>query len=247
MKRSLTRLLIPLLAMVLLAGCQSTSRIESIEIPVHSATTPAPRTQEWWVNRNASFNEIAAKGGIDLVLMGDSITHGWENKGKEVWAEYYTPRNAANFGIGGDRTQHLLWRIDDGNFDGISPKLIVLMIGTNNSKDNTAQEIADGVTAVVKRLHEEEPQAKILLLAIFPRGEQPDDPRRLNNIAANELFMRIADGKMIHYLDIGEVFTNADGTLSPEIMPDYLHLTPRGYRMWAEAIEPKVAELMGEK
>ena len=163
-----------------------------------------------------------------------------------MWSEYYAPRHAANFGIGGDRTQHALWRIDNGNFDGIYPRLIVIMIGTNNSHDNTAAEIADGITAIVKRLRTRLPETKILMLAIFPRGQEPTDARRANNMAANRIFRNIADGKMIHYLDIGEVFMNPDGTISPEIMPDFLHLTPDGYKLWADAIEDNIAELMGE-
>jgi lysophospholipase L1-like esterase len=236
-----------LIAVLLLIGCQNDQHIARATIPDHGATQPVPRTEEWWVARNESFNELARAGGIDLVLLGDSITHAWEGPGKEVWAEYYAPRHAANFGISGDRTQHVLWRIDNGNFDGISPKLIVIMIGTNNSQDNTAGEIADGVTAIVQRLRAKLPKTKILMLAIFHRGHEPTDPRRANNMAANEIFSKIADDRMVYYLDIGDVFMNPDGTISPEIMPDFLHLTPAGYKLWADAMEEKVAELMGEK
>lgn len=241
------RTLPALIAVILLAGCESGQHISKVIIPDHGATQPVPRTEEWWVARHEHFNAQAAAGGIDLVLLGDSITHAWEGPGKEVWTEYYAHRNAANFGISGDRTQHVLWRIDHGNFDGINPKLIVIMIGTNNSHDNTAAEIADGVTAIVQKLHGKLPETKILMLAIFPRGSEPTDERRINNMAANEIFRGIADGKMIHYLDIGRVFMNPDGTISAEIMPDFLHLTPAGYRLWADAMEEKVAELMGKK
>jgi lysophospholipase L1-like esterase len=122
------------------------------------------------------------------------------------------------------------------------------MIGTNNSngKDNTAEEIADGIKAIVAKLRKEVPETKILLLAIFPRGAKPN-PQREKNAQASKLAGAVADGKMVHYLDIGDKFLEDDGTLSREIMPDLLHLSPKGYEIWAEAIEPKVAELMGEK
>jgi len=123
----------------------------------------------------------------------------------------------------------------------------VLMIGTNNSngKDNTAEEIADGIKAIVKKLRDKLPQTKILLLAVFPRGEKPNTQRE-KNARASELASQLADGKMVHYLDIGPKFLEPDETLSREIMPDLLHLSPKGYAIWAEAIEPKVKELLGE-
>src|SRR2546428_11301842 len=141
----------------------------------HSAVTPAPRDANW-MKRHESFNERVKKGNVDLLLIGDSITQGWEGSGKNVWAKFYSPRNAVNLGIGGDRTQHVLWRLDHGNVDGISPKAAVLMIGTNNSngKDNTAEQIADGIKAIVAMLREKTPKTKVLILAIFPRGEKPN-------------------------------------------------------------------------
>ncbi len=151
-------------------------------------------------------------------------------------------------GIGGDRTQHVLWRLENGNIDGVKPKAAVLMIGTNNSngRDHTAEEIADGIKAIVAKLRKELPETKILLLAIFPRGEKPN-PQREKNAKASKLASEVADNKTVHFLDIGDKFLSADGSLSKEIMPDYLHLSPKGYQIWAEAIEAKVAELMADK
>ncbi len=198
--------------------------------------------------RHESFNNRVKQGNVDLILIGDSITHGWEGAGKDAWQKYYGKRNAVNLGIGGDRTQHVLWRLDHGNVDGISPKLAVLMIGTNNSNrdDNTADQIAAGLEAIVKKLREKLPQTKVLVLAIFPRGEKPN-PQREKNAKASELASKLADNKMVYYLDIGPKFLNADGTLSKDIMPDLLHLSPQGYEIWATSTEPKVVELMGEK
>lgn len=214
----------------------------------HSAVAAVPRTPDSWVKRHESFNARAKKGDVDLILIGDSITHAWESKGKGTWEKYYAPRKAMNLGIGGDRTQHVLWRLDHGNLDGIDPKVAVLMIGTNNSNgnDNTAEEIAEGIIAIVEKLRDKEPQAKVLILAIFPRGAEPS-PQREKNAKASEIASKIADGKMIHYIDIGKHFLKDDGTLTKDIMPDLLHLSEEGYDIWAKSIEAKVAELLGEK
>ena len=214
----------------------------------HSAVTPMPRSGESWEKRHASFNEAAKKGDIDLVFIGDSITQGWEGAGKEAWQKHYAHRKPLNLGIGGDRTQHVLWRLDNGNIEGIKPKLAVVMIGTNNSngQDNTAEEIGEGIQAIVKKLRSDLPKTKVLVLAIFPRGEKPNSQRE-KNAAASKMAAELADDKMVFFMDIGEEFLEDDGTLSKEIMPDYLHLSPKGYEIWASAIEPKVAELLGEK
>lgn len=214
--------------------------------PAHDAIKPVPREGNW-MKRHESFNERVKKGNVDLLMIGDSITQGWETAGKGVWEKYYAPRNAVNLGIGGDRTQHVLWRLDNGNIEGISPKAAVLMIGTNNSNDNSSAQIAEGVEAIVKKLRTKLPKTKILVLAIFPRGEDVNNPRRKVNIGANLSIRKLADGEMVHYLDIGDKFLADDGTLSKEVMPDLLHLNEKSYKIWAEAIEPKVKELMGEK
>ena len=184
---------------------------------------------------------------MDLIFVGDSITHSWENGGKDLWAKHYAPRNAVNMGFSGDRTQHVLWRFDHGEIDGISPKLAVIMIGTNNSngKDNTAQEIGEGIIAIIEKLRAELPETKILLLAIFPRGAKTG-PQRDKNAEASLIASKRADGKMIHYLDINEKFLERDGTLPKSVMPDYLHPNATGYKLWADAMEEKIAELMGE-
>ncbi|MEZ5301306.1 MAG: platelet-activating factor acetylhydrolase IB subunit [Verrucomicrobiales bacterium] len=216
-------------------------------VPEHVATTPAPR-DGGWMKRHESMNERTKKGGVDLAFVGDSITQGWEGKGRKVWEEFYGKRNAANYGISGDRTEHVLWRIDNGNFDGISPKLIVIMIGTNNTghKSSDAGQTADGIRAILQRLQKKTPDSKILLLGVFPRGATPDDAMRKMNEEVNAKIKAYADGKKIQFLDIGDKFLGEDGKLSREVMPDLLHLNEASYRTWAEAIEPKVKELLGE-
>jgi beta-glucosidase len=246
----------------------------------NTAVIPAPR-EGGWMKRHESFNERAKQGDVDLVFIGDSITQGWEGAGKEAWKKHYGNRKAMNLGIGGDRTQHVLWRLDNGNIDGIKPKLAVVMIGTNNSNGNdyTADQIADGVTAIVNKLRDKLPETKILLLAVFPRGAMTDaqiekkvkqnakkskkeveltkeaiaDARestmkqRQKLAAVNQTISKLADNKSVYYLDIGSKFLQSDDSLPDEVMPDYLHLSPKGYEIWAEAIEPKVSELLGEK
>ncbi|MEX2218708.1 MAG: GDSL-type esterase/lipase family protein [Phycisphaerales bacterium] len=223
----------------------------------NSAIAPAPRTDEGWVKRNDSFNararQGAAKGDIGIVFLGDSITHGWENHGREAWAAHYAGRGAVNFGIGGDRTQHVLWRVQNGNLAGLAkpaagsaPKLVIVMIGTNNLASNSAAEIAEGIGAVVRACREKLPGTPVLLLGVFPRGREAGDPARAKIAEVNALASRHADGEHVHMLDIGDRFLSADGSISPEIMPDYLHLSRRGYEVWAGAMEPEVRRILKE-
>ena len=141
--------------------------------------------------------------------------------------------------------EHVLWRLDHGNIDGISPKLAVLMIGTNNCQ-SPAEKIAEGIKRIVEKLRTSLPQTKVLVLAIFPRADQPE-PVRQNLVKTNRIISKLADNKMVFYLDIGPKFLDANGKLGREIMPDLLHPNAKGYQIWAEAIEPTVAKLMGEK
>ncbi len=209
----------------------------------HDAIRPVPR-EGGWMKRHQSMNERVAKGNVDVVFIGDSITQGWEGRGKGVWAKFYGERNAVNLGIGGDRTQHVIWRLQNGNLEGISPKAAVIMIGTNNSGSNSPEQIAEGVTEIVKILRHQTSNTKILLLGTFPRGATKDDARRIVNEKSNEIVSKLADGSNIHYLDIGHRFLNDDQTLSKEIMPDLLHLSERGYQIWAESIESALADLL---
>lgn len=215
------------------------------ETKPHSAIKPEPRSGGW-MKRHESFNKRVAQGNCDLIFIGDSITQGWEGRGKGVWAKYYAKRNAVNLGIGGDRTQHVIWRLDNGNLYRIKPKAAVIMIGTNNSGSNSSKEIADGVKVIVQQLRKKLPETKVLVLGVFPRGANNADKRRQINEGANALFKKLADGKAVHYLDIGPEFLEKDGTLTREVMPDLLHLSEKGYTIWAESIEAKLKELMGE-
>jgi beta-glucosidase len=203
---------------------------------------PAPRDGAWRDLHN-QFVKRAKQGNVDLLFLGDSITQGWHDN--DVWSRYYAPRHPANFGIGGDRTQHVLWRIQNGELDGIEPKVVVLMIGTNNASSATAEEIAQGVSAIVRDLRQRLPKSRILLLGVFPRSPKPDATREKLQ-AVNAKIAGLDNSSHIKFLDIGKAFLNDDGTISPEIMPDHLHLSRKGYRIWAEAMEPTLWSMLDE-
>jgi lysophospholipase L1-like esterase len=244
--RSFRRSGFALAVLVLIVPGVSAQEKAVVNAPPERPTEPKPRDGNW-MKRHEAFLERAKQGNIDLLFLGDSITAGWDGKnGKAVWERFYGPRHAANFGIGGDRTQHVLWRLDNGEIDGIKPGVAVLMIGTNNARTNSSDEIAEGIEAIVKKLREALPETKILLLAVFPRGEKPG-PVREKLAAVNQRIARLDDGKYVKYLDIGARFVNDDGTISKEIMPDYLHLSSRGYRIWADAMEPTLWSMLDEK
>ncbi len=201
-----------------------------------------------FMSAHEKFVATAKEGKAQVVFLGDSITAGWGGNGKEVWATAFGQWTPANFGIGGDRTQHVLWRIQNGELDGIKPKAAVIMIGTNNTGNDPAEGIAKGVTKIVETVRAKLPATKILLLAIFPRGEKPTSPEKANPgrdkiKQVNAILAKLDDKKSVFFLDIGEKFMQPDGTITKEIMPDFLHLSPAGYQIWADAITPKLNEL----
>jgi beta-glucosidase len=227
------------------AFAQNTAAPQSFALPVvppgtNSAAYALPRQD--WIQRvmatNARAHEVA--GDIQLVFDGDSITDFWQGIGKQVWAERYGNLHAFDFGISGDRTQNVLWRLGQGQVDGIHPKLIALMIGTNNMWSNSVEEIAEGVKAIVQEYQKRCPEAVILLQAIFPRGEKASDPLRAKVKAANEIISKLGDGKKIVYIDFGAKFLDAEGNMPREIMPDFLHPSAQGYQIWADAIQPLI-------
>ena len=217
----------------------------------NSAIVPVSRTQPTnWVARHEGFLAQAKQGKFDVVFIGDSITDGWRTRGLAVWNKCYAPRHALNLGIGGDRTQHVLWRLEHGELDGLKPKAVVLMIGTNNTgkeKDGSARnstaEVIEGVTAVIKSIRAKLPESKLLLLAVFPRGAV-DAPQRAQIKEINTAIAKLDDGKMIKFLDIGKVFLAEDGSIPKTIMPDLLHPNAEGYQRWADAMEPTLAAML---
>ncbi len=207
---------------------------------VNSAACPTPRLE--WIARVKKTNDSAAKVAdkIQLIFDGDSITDFWQSAGHPIWQERYERLGAFDFGISADKTEHLLWRLSQGQMNGIHPKLILLMIGTNNLNANTNEQIAEGIKAIIEQYRKLCPDATILVQGIFPRGHDPTNPMRERIKGINKIIAGYADGKKVLFLDFGEKFLQPDGTLSPEIMPDFLHPNGNGYRIWAEAIQPVI-------
>lgn len=194
----------------------------------------------------------ASKGAGDVIFLGDSITQGWERSGSKAWDTHFAEFKPVNLGIGGDQTGHVLWRITDGKeLADLKPKAAVIMIGTNNTRAHTAEQIAGGIKAIVEELKSQKPGIKILLLGVFPRGAAPKEAKvapagSLNPKikAINEIISKLHDGKQVYYKDIGGEFLDKDGGLPRSIMPDLLHLSPAGYEIWAKAIKEDVAKLL---
>jgi beta-glucosidase len=192
-------------------------------------------------------------GDYDIEFIGDSITQGWESRGSNVWREFYGKRKVINLGVSGDRTEHVLWRFEQGQLDGVKAKVAVVMIGTNNSGKNkdgtdsyTDADILEGVTAIVNEIRRRQPDAKIILLGIFPRG-RTFSPQRGRLLEVNQALARLDDGKHIFYLDFGSQYIDNDGSISKDIMPDALHPNEAGYKIWANAMEPKLKQFLGKK
>jgi beta-glucosidase len=217
------------------------------------SVTPEPLQEswavDWWRPRHeAKLAEVRAhrEAGrrVDLVFLGDSITQGWEKEGQAAWAQHFARHNAVALGFGGDRTENLLWRLQHGELDGMAPRAIVMLIGTNNTGErleDPALTLA-GIRANLDEIRRRQPQAKVLLLGLFPRDEKPDGLLRRHNARINALLPALADGRQVVFLDIGPALTQPDGTLSRDILPDWLHLSPAGYERWARSLAPVLSQ-----
>ena len=236
-----------LLAASVLAADEPTAGVPDATVPL------LPATNYRFLPAHESFLARIKEGPIGLLFLGDSITAGWTKKAPEVWDEYFGRYQPANFGIGSDFTQGVLWRIAHGELDGISPRVVVLLLGTNNTNQHTAPQITAGLTAVVRAIQSKLPETKILLLAIFPRGPRKDESgrivddavRRMEIIrAVNRELAKLDDGRKVRFLDVGGIFLDAERKVSASLMPDLLHPNAAGYRRWAEAMQPLLDDMM---
>lgn len=215
-----------------------------------SGTTPSPRTIEYswmsvdtWNKMQAEDVAVAEKGGVDLLFVGDSITAGWN---WDIWQKNFAEYNPANFGVGGDHTGNLLWRLQHGDKGNLKPKLVVLLIGVNNfgHLNETPAQVFDGIKAVVNTLRENYPNAKILVNGVFPFKESATSPKRAQVKEVNALVAKLDDHKHVFVKDYGALFLQADGSISKEIMGDFLHPTAKGYQIWVDAMLPDIQKLL---
>lgn len=222
--------------------------LDTDEPSQNSATEPVPR-EGWAYERYLALNQKTAEnpGELDILFIGDSITQKWETTGKKVWDEFYGGRNVLNIGISGDRTQHILWRLENGNIDGIRPRVTVLMIGTNNSgrTRNTASEMLEGIKAVVTTIRASLPDTHLLVLGIPPIRREFDDQRG-KILQVNQVLRKLDEEKKITFLDFGHLLVDMNGDIPEELMPDGIHLSGEGYRVWAVAMEPLLQKLLPE-
>jgi len=225
------------------------------------ASTLVPITQgrDWrvydWPARHEAAVALMRERQPEIVLLGDSITHFWGGEpsgdhvggrrtAPEVWDRFFGTRRVVNLGYGWDRTENVLWRLRHGEFEHVSPKVVVVMIGTNNIPLNTPVEIAAGIAAICDEIHQRSPASRILLLGIFPRGEKPDANRVTIDAVNRRIAMFEGRGGVVTYLDIGDRFLAADRSISKDLMYDFLHPTAKGYEVWAAAMEPTLTRLL---
>jgi lysophospholipase L1-like esterase len=214
--------------------------------PLPSTLVPVTQSRNWasyeWPKRHREVCDAVRDKHPRVIFIGDSITH---NFNKLVWARAYDSYHAVNAGFGWDRTENVLWRLQHGELADTAPEVVVVMIGTNNMDLNSAPEIAAGVRAICGEIHTRQPRTKILLLGIFPRGPRPD-ATRAKVAEANKLLAKLDGHDAVTFLDIGATFLQPDGTISREVLQDYLHPSRKGYVMWVDAMQPTLSKLLGE-
>lgn len=226
-------------SLLFLGACRSTGETSPL-------LTVLPVENDGMHERNVMLAERAGQANdAQLVFFGDSITQGWESE-PALWDAEFERYRPLNLGVSGDRTEHVLWRLATGAYDHLRPKLIVIMIGTNNTghRMDRPADIAAGVDAILSQLSARFPEAKLALLAIFPRGETPADPMRVNNSAVNTRLPAIAAAHGAELLDLASTFTDTAGNLPTSVMPDLLHLSPDGYSRWATALRDPLSRWM---
>lgn len=205
-----------------------------------------------FTKRHEGFVAEAKKGGVDLLLVGDFLTDDFrgnpKNGVKAIFDKAFAQYHPANFGQGGDYTQHVLWRLQNGELDGITPKFVMLMIGgTNGSNGDPPDKIFAGIAGIIDTIKQKSPGCKVLLLSVPPRAEKSGS-LRARHTSVNALLPKLDDGgKTVKYLDLTDKFVQSDGTISKDVMPDFVHLSDKGYQIWADAVEGPLKELMAGK
>jgi lysophospholipase L1-like esterase len=236
------------------AGQQPPAGAPAIQRDIEPADRPAPRRDQNSALAHAQLLEKARRGGIDVYFVGDSIARRWgATDYPELlanWRDNFFGWNAADFGWGADRTQNILWRLENGELDNVNPKVIVILAGTNNvgaqpGGPEKVDDITRGLIAIVNVCRQKAPAATIVLTAIFPRNDNMAVMPEINRINAN--LAKLADGRKVRYLDVNDRLADKDGRLFDGMMNDRdkLHPTLKGYQVWAEGLKPILRELLG--
>lgn len=233
--------------MTLLACATALSTFAMAENPLLNsrARHKVFKNQETWPERHEAVKMEAAKGEAELIFVGDSITHYWQMRGEAIWNDEYARYKAINMGFSGDSVQHVLWRLQHDALEGLSPKVAVLMIGTNNSRDYEPEQVAEGIEVLCELLHKELPETKVLLLGIFPR-DTANGERHLKNMEVNRTISTLGQHDWVEYLDIGSAFVDAQGNTKRALFPDLLHPNTEGYQAWADAMQPTLSRIMND-
>lgn len=252
--------LVPAVLALLFFATNLSANNQETSIGKNTAIVPVQKLENDfydWHQRHKDVVELIAEKPVDLIFIGDSITHmfGGEPesriaRGATTWDQYYGHRNAVNMGFGWDRTQNMLWRLNHGAIEEISPKVAVVLAGTNNltgtknARTNTPEEIAEGIKAICDTIHGKSPKTQIILLSILPRGKEALNPK-IQQI--NKLIAEFGKEKKITYIDLWDQFSNANGTPNRALFHDSAHPNAKGYAVWAETLEPVLRKVMGEK
>ncbi|QYY35028.1 GDSL-type esterase/lipase family protein [Ruficoccus sp. ZRK36] len=215
----------------------TTASAETPSTAENPATTPATRNP-WLDQHERTLRNVKAHPDAKLVFIGDSITQNWNSRGKDVWKERYSGLPAISLGVSGDKTENILWRLQHGELDGLDPALIVIMAGTNNIHRDTAEQIAEGIEAIVNEVLARCPDSQIVLMGIFPRGPNPRAPERPKIIEVNAIISELAADPQVEFLDIRDSLVDENGNMDRELFPDYLHPLAPGYVIWADALNP---------
>lgn len=236
------------LACLAVVAARTEARVAPTAVaPALSQTVYAPRlvraesrsSEPQWVRRHNKILAEAKRGDFDVMLLGDSITQGWEFN-KKIWGAHFPSLKVLNAGIASDRVEHILWRVQHGLLDKARPKTVVLMGGVNNLALSNPDAIADGLRQIIAEIQKRSPKTRIIIQGLFPTGQESTNQRRAKVRLANLKIAGLADGAKVEYYEFGERFLQGDGWISKKIMFDYLHLTRAGYEIWANALEPKL-------
>jgi lysophospholipase L1-like esterase len=229
----------------LLTDVDSLTRVRVVEtlglegLAGNTAARPVPHAPE----EHERLLQVTQRGTGGVVFLGDSLTSRWATAGKATWDRLFAPLDAVNFGVGEDRVENVLWRVRNGALDGLHPRAVVLLIGTNNLGHNTAGQLTEGLSLLLGEIRQRQPRAAVLLLGLLPRARAASSPMRGRIGEVNRRLADLADGQRVHFRDVGGVLLEEDGTLSAAVAPDELHLSAEGYRRLGEAIGPELASL----